>query len=255
MRELVEEAGFSDARLPDDRHHLAVPGPGLLQGFVQSPQFRLPPHEGSQPTCRKRLQARADRASAHQLAHLYGRGQPLDGHRAQGGDLDPALRQPQSVGRQANAPGRRELFHAGCQVRGLADGRVVHVQVVANGPHHHLPRVEADADLHLDAVYAAYFVAVAADRFLHSQRRITGPYSVILMRNRRSKQGHNAIAHDLVHGPLIAMHGRHHALQHRVEQLPRLLRVAVGQEFHGAFEIGKQHRNLLAFAGQCSAGR
>ena len=30
MGELVEEAGFSDSRLPDDRHDLAMPGPGLL---------------------------------------------------------------------------------------------------------------------------------------------------------------------------------------------------------------------------------
>ena len=152
MRELVEEAGFPDPWLPDDRHHLAVPGPGLLQSLVQGRQFRLPPHKGSQPSRCKRLQARAGRASAHQLAHLHGRGQPLDGHRAQGGDLDPALRQPQGVGRQPNAPGRRELFHAGRQVRGLANGGVVHVQIVANGPHHHLPRVQADPDLHLDAM-------------------------------------------------------------------------------------------------------
>ena len=78
---------------------------------------------------------------------------------------------------------------------------------------------------------------------------------MILVRNWRPKQGHNAIAHDLVHGPLIAVHGRHHALQHRVEELPGLLGVAVSQEFHGAFEIGKQDRNLLAFAGQRTAGR
>ena len=91
MGELVEEAGFPDPRFPDDCHHLAVPGLGLLQGFVQGRQFRLPPHKGSQPTRRKRLQARTSWAGAHQLAHLHGCGQSLDGHRAQGGDLDPAL--------------------------------------------------------------------------------------------------------------------------------------------------------------------
>ena len=78
---------------------------------------------------------------------------------------------------------------------------------------------------------------------------------MIFMRNRRPKQGHNAIAHDLVHGAFVAVHGRHHALQHRVEELARLLRVAVGQQLHGAFEIGKQHRDLLAFAFQRTAGR
>ncbi len=37
-------------------------------------------------------------------------------------------------------------------------------------------------------------------------------------------------------------------LQHRIEQLPRLFRVAVGQQLHGAFEVGKQHRDLLTLA-------
>ena len=100
-----------------------------------------------------------------------------------------------------------------------------------------------------------HLCTVAADGLLHGECGIAGPYSVVFMRDRRPKQGHNAIAHDLVHGPFIAMHGRHHALQHRVEELAGLLRVTVTQEFHGAFEIGKQHRDLLAFAGQRTAGR
>ncbi len=52
---------------------------------------------------------------------------------------------------------------------------------------------------------------------------------------------------------LVAMHGRHHALQHRIEQLPRLLGIAVGQQFHGALEVGKQDRDLLALAFQGTA--
>ena len=105
MGELVEEAGLAHPGFADDCHHLAVPGPGLFQGLVQGCQLRLPPHEGSQPPRCKRLQARAGRASAHQLTHLHGSGQSLDGHRAQGGDLDPPLCQPQGLGRQPNGPG------------------------------------------------------------------------------------------------------------------------------------------------------
>jgi hypothetical protein len=103
------------------------------------------------------------------------------------------------------------------------------VQVVANGPYHDLPRVEADADLYLNPVYAAHLVAVAANGLLHGERCIAGPYGVILMCNRRPKQRHDAIAHELVHGAFVAMHGGHHAFQHRVEELTCLLRVAVGE--------------------------
>ena len=45
------------------------------------------------------------------------------------------------------------------------------------------------------------------------------------------------------------------ALQHRVQELPGLLGIAVGQEFHRALEIGKQHGDLLALAFQGAAGR
>ena len=59
---------------------------------------------------------------------------------------------------------------------------------------------------------AAYLLAVAADRLLHGQRRIAGPDGMVFMRDWRPKQGHNAIAHDLVHCAFVAVHGCHHAL-------------------------------------------
>ena len=74
------------------------------------------------------------------------------------------------------------------------------------------------------------------------------------MGKRGPKQGHDAIAHDLVHRALIAMHGRHHALEDRVEELPRFLGVTVGEQFHRALEVGKQHGDLLALAFQGAAG-
>ena len=77
---------------------------------------------------------------------------------------------------------------------------------------------------------------------------------MILVGQRRPKQRHDAIAHDLVHRALVAVHGRHQALQHRVEELPRFLGIAVGQQFHGALQVGEQHRDLLALAFQGAPG-
>jgi hypothetical protein len=73
---------------------------------------------------------------------------------------------------------------------------------------------------------------------------------MIFMGERRPKQGHDAIAHDLIDRPLIAVHGLHHPLQHRVEELTRLLGVAVGEQLHGALEISEQDSDLLALAFQ-----
>ena len=77
---------------------------------------------------------------------------------------------------------------------------------------------------------------------------------MILMGQGRAKERHDAIAHDLVDRALVAVHGGHHAFQDGIEELPGLLGVALGQQFHGAFEVGKQHGDLLALAFQGTAG-
>ena len=49
------------------------------------------------------------------------------------------------------------------------------------------------------------------------------------------------------------MHRGHHALQHRVEELTGFFGVTVGQQGQGAFEVGKQHGDVLALAFQGGA--
>jgi len=51
------------------------------------------------------------------------------------------------------------------------------------------------------------------------------PYSVILVSERRAEEGHDPIAHDLVHPILAAVDGLHHSAKDRVEDLPSLLQV------------------------------
>src|SRR5262249_37160316 len=47
---------------------------------------------------------------------------------------------------------------------------------------------------------------------------------------------------------LVVMDGFHHPLKNRVQQLPRLLGIAVGEELHRALEVGEEHGDLLALA-------
>jgi hypothetical protein len=97
---------------------------------------------------------------------------------------------------------------------------------------------------------APYLVTVSAQRCLHRQGRIAGPYRMVLMGDRRPEQGHNAVAHDLVHGAFIAVHGLHHAFEHGVEELAGFFGITIGQQLQGAFEIGEEHGHLLALAFQ-----
>ena len=44
------------------------------------------------------------------------------------------------------------------------------------------------------------------------------------------------------------MHGFHHAFQDRIENLARLLGVTVGEQFHGAFQVGEEDGDLLTLS-------
>src|SRR5439155_910380 len=54
----------------------------------------------------------------------------------------------------------------------------------------------------------------------------------------------------LVHGAFVAVDGVHHPLEHGVEDLARLLGIAIGQKLHRALEVGEEHGDLLPFAFQ-----
>jgi hypothetical protein len=97
-------------------------------------------------------------------------------------------------------------------------------------------------------------LAVAPNRLLHGEGGIARPHGVVLMGDGGTKQRHDPVAHNLIDRALIAVHRVHHALEHRVEQCTRFLGVPVGQQFHGALEVGKEHGDLLALAFQGTAG-
>ena len=93
-----------------------------------------------------------------------------------------------------------------------------------------------------------------AHRRLHRQGGVTGAQGVVFMGNGGAKQGHNAVAQHLVHRALVAVHRVHHAVNGRVEELLGGFGVEVLDELGGVFDVGKQHRDLLAFAFEGSAG-
>jgi hypothetical protein len=128
------------------------------------------------------------------------------------------------------------------------------MEIAADSTDHDVSSIQPDADLHGHAMAALHLGGVLLHRGLHGQGGIAGPHRMVLMRQGRTKQRHDAITHDLVHGAFVAMHGVHHALQHRIEELAGLLRVTVRQQLHRAFQIGKEHGHLLALAFQGAAG-
>jgi len=143
---------------------------------------------------------------------------------------------------------RRHLLHAGGQVGGLTDRRVIHVQVRPDGTDDDRAGVEPHADLDGHPVRTEDTVPILRDGLLHPQRRVARPHRVILVGQGRPEERHDAVAHHLIHGALVVMDGVHHQCEHGIEELARLLGVAVGEELHGALEVGEEDGDLLALA-------
>jgi hypothetical protein len=139
-------------------------------------------------------------------------------------------------------------------VRRLPHGRVIHAQVAADRADHDLPGIEPDADLDLDAQAPAHLVRVAPESLLHPERGVARAHGVVFVGNRRAEQRHDAVTHDLVHGALVAMHGFHHEFEDGVEDIARLLGVAIREQLHRALEVGEEHGHLLPLALQGSPG-
>ena len=69
---------------------------------------------------------------------------------------------------------------------------------------------------------------------------------MILVGERRAEEGHDPVAHNPVHGALVAVDRLDHAFEHRVEEeLLRILGVAVSKQLHRTLDIGEQHGDLL----------
>jgi hypothetical protein len=143
--------------------------------------------------------------------------------------MDEAFGQAERRDGEPNAAGRRELFHARRQVRGLADGGIIDSEIAADRAHHDVSGVETDADLHLEPLGATQLVRVTAHGFLHPERGIACAHGVILVREGSTEQGHDAIAHHLIDGALVVVDGTHHALENGIEDLARSFGVAAAQ--------------------------
>ena len=226
----------------------------LRHRLVYGVKLLLPPHEGRESPGGRRLQAPAEVTGAHQVKDLDGLDQPLHRHRPQGGDLHQALHQTEGRRRQPDAAGGGQLLHARSQVGGLPHGRVIHVQVVANGPHHHFPRIEAHAHAQLQAPGAAHLFGGGLHGGLHGQGRIAGAQGVIFVGNRGAKEGHNAVAQHLIHRALEAVHRVHHVVEGGIEELLGGFGIKAPNEFRRVLKVGKEDRDLLAFAFEGGAG-
>ena len=253
--ELVNEAGLAHAGLGRDRRELAAPLRSLAEDPLEPLELCLPPDEQGEPLGAGGSDDRPRARRAYELVHLQRCVESLDRPRAERLDGDAGLREPERPLADQDRSWRGHLFHPCRQVGRLTNGGVVHVEVVPDRAHDHLARVDAHADPDDDPFGALELFRVAAHRCLHAERGVARAYGVILMGDRRPEERHDPVTHDLIHDALVAVDRFQHALEDSVQQPARLLGVAVGQELHGALEVGEEYRDLLALANEGGSGR
>ena len=255
MDKLIGQARLAHAGLAHQRHYLAVPACRLRQRPMQSLELGLPSHKARQPPCRGGLEAPPQCTGPHQLKDIHRVWQALHRHGPQGVHPHQPFHQSEGAGGQPDAPRCGHLFHTRRQDRGLPHRRVVHMQVITDCPHHHFARVETHPHAQLQAPRAAHLLGGGLHGRLHGQGRVAGAQGMIFVGNRGAKQGHNAITEHLVHRALEAVHGVHHEMDGRIEELLGSFGIEPPDEFGGVLEVSKQHGHLLALTLQGRASR
>jgi hypothetical protein len=255
VRELPEETGLPHSRLTDDRHDLAASYAALLDRRVELLDLARTTDELGETSARRHLKTRPRRSGAKQLVDVDRLPAAPHVHRTQRRDLYVALREPQRCHGDEHRRRRRGLLDASSQMRRLSNRRVVDMQVARDGADDDFPGVQTDANLREDAFLTAHALAVPLDGLLHSQRRVARADGMVLVGERRAEERHDSVPHHPVDGALVVMHRLHHLFEDRIEDPAGLFRIAVGEEFHGALEIGEQYGHLLALAFKRGLGR
>jgi len=116
--------------------------------------------------------------------------------------MDKTFGEPKRICGKAHCPGRGQLFHAGGQIGGLADGGILHVQIVTYRGDDNFAGIQADPELDFYTVRATHLVAISTIRGLHCERCVTSTNGMILVREWRTENCHYAVTHHVVYGTL-----------------------------------------------------
>jgi hypothetical protein len=76
---------------------------------------------------------------------------------------------------------------------------------------------------------------------------------MVLVRDPRAEQRHDAVAQDLVDRTFVTVHRVHHHAECSVQDAPGVLRISVLDQRERTLHIGEQHGDLLALAFQSRA--
>ena len=248
LEELQAQAALADARLGREPDHLSVARRGTGPGAIELGHLLAASHQAREPARHGHFHARAHGADAAQRVHLQRRGDTFDVELAQIGEVEVALDEGGGGRGQVRAARLSERLHALGEPHRVADRRIGDRALVAQRAHDHLARVQPHAHAEAQAARFAQLRRVAVELVAQMKHRVAGARSVVLVRDRRPEDRHDAVACEPVDGSLKASHARREDLQEAVHDRAPLLRVERAREIHRPLHVGEQDRDLLAFA-------
>ena len=143
--------------------------------------------------------------------------------------------------------GRGRVLQPRRQTHRVPLRRIVHAQVVADLADHHFARVEAHADGELEAA-ALERARIGAELLLHAERGVARAPGMVLVRDRRPEQRHDAVTGELVDGAFEAMDLFGQDLEEAVEHPMPFLGVDLLGQQHRVDQVDEQHGDLFALA-------
>jgi hypothetical protein len=140
------------------------------------------------------------------------------------------------------------LLQTGRDVRCIANGRVIHPEVVADAADHDWPCVEADPHPDGRTLAGLDLAAQIADRALDAKCGVPGAACAILVRDGHPKESHHAVARVLVDRALEPVDLGSYRLEAPVHNLVNVLWVAFLSQAREPRDVCEQHGDLAALA-------
>jgi hypothetical protein len=229
------------AGLTGDEHDLPATSFGVIEVVPQQAELALAADQRRQPTLDGGFEPRTDGLLANGLVGGNRVRLSLEWQLAERLELEVVLCSPSRRLRQIDGPRLCRRFEPRRDVDRVADRRVVHVEVVADAPDHHRAGVHADAELAVDRVAPLHLVAVLRKGRLHFERGSDGTACGVLMSDRGSEQGHDAIAQELGDRALVAMHCIHHSRKAALHERIHLLLIQSLRDGREAHRVREQN--------------
>ena len=245
---LVEQPRLAQAGLADETEEAANAGLDAFDALVGRSDLGASSDHRNDAGGRRsvlRFMRVVRAADAHERMDGERFGLALERPRAHRHAFDKGIDGAEHAVADENRPRLGLVLQPRRDIRRVADGGVVHAQVVADLADHDHARVQPDAQ---PQWRLAVRHRTGIDAPANCQRRQNRAPRMILVRQRRAEQRHEAIAEELIDRALVAVHLGQRRFEERTEDRVHALGTRALGHLGRIGDVAEQHRDRLALA-------